>query len=414
MIGMDGVDKFVRAGWFEENRVVDEGLKVRYCEGWDDGAVVGPLSAREARARDESGAQYAVAIVASDGKVVAYAEIAWGARFARCWQIDAERWEFDDTGRWQRIEYRRLDDGRLFLFDAETWYDAGVIEPDTGQLCSHRRWAFFPPGRVRGEFTYCAGGSGGRGFDVDPAELTLAWEFGDWATLCGLKTAVPLQELPDPEREPGIQVTPPWRPPEPIRPPALAELFTPGTVFELTDGSCGEMDVYEVGLLMVGNSGLVIGDPGALEFDNGWKMDLPPGGYPIELAEIIFDDETRIAAAKVVVGEHPPVSWELLAQDDTDFVFLHEDEHVGFGVDSGTAAFVDADSIDEILDSIEAGLQAADLDDLGFPGLISFESGWGDGSYPVWIGRDQNNDVSEVVADFRVAHEARVISEQTR
>jgi hypothetical protein len=33
-------------------------------------------------------------------------------------------------------------------------------------------------------------------------------------------------------------------------------------------------------------------------------------------------------------------------------------------------------------------------------GLIAYHSGWGDGSYPTWIGRDENGEVLCFVTDM--------------
>jgi hypothetical protein len=44
---------------------------------------------------------------------------------------------------------------------------------------------------------------------------------------------------------------------------------------------------------------------------------------------------------------------------------------------------------------------------------IAFLSGWGDGSYPVWIGRDAEGEVVCFVADMLLLADATVLSEET-
>lgn len=42
--------------------------------------------------------------------------------------------------------------------------------------------------------------------------------------------------------------------------------------------------------------------------------------------------------------------------------------------------------------------------------LIAFSSGWGDGSYPTWIGRTTDRDVACFIADMLVLHDAKILS----
>ncbi|WP_308080475.1 DUF4241 domain-containing protein [Streptomyces sp. NK15101] len=93
-----------------------------------------------------------------------------------------------------------------------------------------------------------------------------------------------------------------------------------------------------------------------------------------------------------------------------------EDEDFGYGVDAGTGCFYDA-SADGAFPGTEdeEGAVWAAMETVGYGpavfmaegddghSLAGFASGWGDGCYPTWIGRDASGEVVCFVTDFRVA-----------
>ncbi|MEC3919286.1 DUF4241 domain-containing protein [Nocardia sp. CDC160] len=398
-----------RSGWVVQSQVDADRLGLVYCEGWADGKAVGPFSAQRARERDVSGEPYAVMIADSDGRILAYVEIAWAARFACSWHIDERH------RRWQRIEYRKLDDGRLSLFDVKSWAYATPESPEFDNSSTWRRWQFFGDGNVKLEYSHAGGDSGGRGPSrVDPERFTCEWVFGDWARLCGLDTRADFYDLPIPESRSAAMVSRPWSPPEPLQPEMLEELFTSGTRMELDTGDRVTVEVSVTGALLLGNSGVVIDDPGSLCFHNDpLRVNVAPGEYTVELARVRFDNKpthTRVAAAKLVVVDEPPVTWEMARRSREDPIFLGDGEFFGFGVDSGAAAFVDGDMIDAVVEAVHEYYQNDDYGtELAANGAVIFESGWGDGTYPVWVGHDRNGVLCAVVADFCIAHRASVL-----
>ncbi|GAA3118303.1 hypothetical protein GCM10010521_02430 [Streptomyces rameus] len=100
---------------------------------------------------------------------------------------------------------------------------------------------------------------------------------------------------------------------------------------------------------------------------------------------------------------------EMTLRPDEDLGLLGEGQFYGVGVDTGTAAFMDAtrtvieDQLDEVLfiplDSrFSVELPSTESE----PNLIAFRAGQGDGSYPVWIGRTDDGQVVCVVVDFQL------------
>lgn len=97
-----------------------------------------------------------------------------------------------------------------------------------------------------------------------------------------------------------------------------------------------------------------------------------------------------------------------------DMTELGGGEFYGFGVDAGTAAFVDASVAADLMDDVSdtpALLEDASVQ-VGEDDMVLWHSG--DGYYPVWIGRDADDEVAAIVADMLVltAPAAGAVSER--
>jgi hypothetical protein len=94
---------------------------------------------------------------------------------------------------------------------------------------------------------------------------------------------------------------------------------------------------------------------------------------------------------------------------DENLGLLGEGQFYGVGVDTGTAAFMDAtrtvseDQLDQDLFIPLDSLFSVELPSTKpEPNLIAFRAGRGDGTYPVWIGRTDDGQVGCVVVDFQL------------
>jgi hypothetical protein len=105
---------------------------------------------------------------------------------------------------------------------------------------------------------------------------------------------------------------------------------------------------------------------------------------------------------------------------------LGDEEFYGFGVDAGMACLVDAAAAGHLIaiandddrydDTYVAATATGDLDEgieLTDPAsganAFAFSSGWGDGAYPVWIGRTSGGDVACFVADMLMFNRAAIL-----
>ncbi|MEV5974465.1 DUF4241 domain-containing protein [Streptomyces sp. NPDC051921] len=190
----------------------------------------------------------------------------------------------------------------------------------------------------------------------------------------------------------------------------------------------GTLSVVEVGELGLPTGRLVACDP-FVYLGTGdaepFTVEVSPGRYRVDAAVATLVDpqdrpgtrpHTRIAAARLVVRDTPAAAWELALIPGDDLAELDEDEIFGYGVDAGTGCFYDA-SVDGAFPGTEDE-EGAVWDAMATVGhgpavfmaegedghtLAGFTSGWGDGCYPTWIGRDTAGEVVCFVTDFRVA-----------
>ncbi|MFT4233052.1 MAG: DUF6357 family protein [Leucobacter sp.] len=172
---------------------------------------------------------------------------------------------------------------------------------------------------------------------------------------------------------------------------------------EVRRGSGGEVDrarVSRIGTLVTGTGVLSVVDFG---YDNDDARPLArtvePGAYPVDRVTA-FD---RNAAVRVRFSEEEPVSWHPASLPGSGHVI---------GVDAGCVCIVDyvayaemtprekAAAFDRFTEAprpavLEFSLGGADAG-------IACDSGYGDGSYPVYWGLDARGRVAQLVVDFMV------------
>lgn len=199
--------------------------------------------------------------------------------------------------------------------------------------------------------------------------------------------------------------------------------FEPGftVVIPDRDGQVG-FRVLELGRLKVTSGRIVAADPFIAFEAPAFTVQVPPGDYPVRLAIAeLGADHFRVALARIDFLATKPVRWELALTPGQSLKKLGPEEVFTFGVDTGTAAFGDADAFawlaaqDEDLGErwIEAGEAAGPPQGLPHTFLLLpqagprnnmalFSSGWGDGAYACWFGYDAEGRVAALVADFAV------------
>ena len=131
-----------------------------------------------------------------------------------------------------------------------------------------------------------------------------------------------------------------------------------------------------------------------------------------------------VAYSTLCLSEQIPINWKLATRSGEDLNLLPEGKKFGFGVDSGTACFMDADVAEIIVDTaweaktyeetwaskLEEGLEKNRylgcqwvnlcVDDHTGGNIIAFESGLGDGFYSSYFGYDTEGNIVQIVTEF--------------
>lgn len=385
-------------------------VEVAYCEGWDAAAHAAfrPLKEQTARERHYAGKRYAL-LLTIDAEPRALVQVDTRAGYVGLFS-------FDLAGRRSlKFSYRDLGD-HLMLRELKAWRHMDDDEPEFGAdlRITFRFWPDEPVRATlddsrRGQFTSHVKLPG-------PLHRIPPLEFGRWpvdAWLLGAFEPLEFVTAPDPEREDEGPFWAPWSAPEGARPAALEALFEPGTQIQNGQGDVFEVrEPQAVGVLRTRTGRIVAADPVTVELRGEhavapYTVTLDPGEYPVDTARVRVAgrDADVIAAARVRVSDEPVATWELALRPGQDERLLGASEFFGFVVDSGTAAFMDESALAALAayqDADDAEAAEATIPRGEASELLTFPSGKGDGSYPVWIGRDGTGAVACVVADMRL------------
>ena len=149
---------------------------------------------------------------------------------------------------------------------------------------------------------------------------------------------------------------------------------------------------------------------------------MPPGRHGVSVLVADFaDGDRRVAAAMVTVAPNEPIRWELDLVAGQDPATLGPDEFFGYGVDSGTGAFTSPEATERLRDltayeaysnAVTAGMfpgeqrfgvtVEVEVDPGSGANVVAFSSGFGDGAYPSFVGRDGEGRLAVILTDFAV------------
>lgn len=209
----------------------------------------------------------------------------------------------------------------------------------------------------------------------------------------------------------------------------LSGAFEPGFVGEAKEKRY-PVRVVRIGEVEIASGRVLLVDAFLMStHDKPLALSVRPGRYPIDLAVANAGESgQRVALARLLLSPAPAVHWTMAVTDEQDVDTLKGNEVFGYGVDSGTGAFVDATVptwlateypplederyavlMDDWQTRGEATAEAlgipygfALIERLGQGDAAMFSSGWGDGHYASWIGYGSDDLPVAIVTDFAV------------
>ncbi|MFI7110273.1 DUF4241 domain-containing protein [Nonomuraea sp. NPDC050227] len=394
-------------------------VDVTYCEGWDPQAraAVAPISEPEARDRDASGEQYAV-LLSVQGRPKALFQVDWDHGHLGLFLFDAyER-------RTKELEYRQLEPGRLHLMRYQEWRHTSGTDPEFPEHGWRFTMTIAPDGRARRVLSNADGSS--HTWESVPVEhRTVAKaEFGAWtayvdAQMLGLSGPITLAPAEDLVNGPASGMMPAWSATLPLRPRHLETLFIPGSRLASGEGRVALItEPSHAGWIHLPTGSMIAADPFLLDDAVPFTVTVAPGDYAVLIASMRWegtDWKGETPAVMVRILDKPTASWEPALLPGQDVRLLGAGEFFGFGVDAGMGCFLDASGREELgrlVEELEDEYNEMDLMDSELrasetgTNLIAYQSGLGDGSYPVWIGRDADGEVTAFVADMLILHDA--------
>jgi len=181
-----------------------------------------------------------------------------------------------------------------------------------------------------------------------------------------------------------------------------------------------------IGPLILPTGQLVACDPVIHPTTEPFVTELPRGEYPVHLTIAELRDEARVAYAAIHLKKENARSWTLATVASEDVGMFSKDEH-GYTIISSLGAFMDAKTADHYLDYLEIfhdsdqntlekslnrlehkakqkGTSFGNLSDkhLGKGNILTFSSGFGEGFYQTYIGKNAEGEITRVVTDFKV------------
>ncbi len=188
--------------------------------------------------------------------------------------------------------------------------------------------------------------------------------------------------------------------------------FKPGTTIK-QQGAEITFDVVRVGNLKVSSGKIIATDPVVLSDAIAFKENFPIGEFPVELAMANIksnDDDRRVAFVRLRLSDHAVEKWEFALLPGQSQIDLKSPDVYGYGVDAGLGLFVDQDAkknLDAILDKNWENIFSEKFEDyvnynFQNQNAIFFSTGYGDGYYSTYIGKDSSGKICQLLTDFAI------------
>ncbi|MGO4726463.1 MULTISPECIES: DUF4241 domain-containing protein [unclassified Inquilinus] len=198
----------------------------------------------------------------------------------------------------------------------------------------------------------------------------------------------------------------------------FARAFGPDFTVTAKDGAT-HLSGLEIGRLDVPSGRIVACDPFACDGAEAFTRSVPTGTFPVQLAMARLPaGDQRVAFARILFADRPALRWTMALHPGQHPKDLKPGYFFGYGVDTGTGAFMDASvqapylaetadsdltaDLVDVMNRAEAENRGGLLYATGPGNVAMISSGFGDGLYPSYFGLDKAGRVVALVTDFGV------------
>ncbi len=171
-------------------------------------------------------------------------------------------------------------------------------------------------------------------------------------------------------------------------------------------------DKIAVGNLKVSSGQIIATDPVTLSDAIAFNEEFPIGEFPVELAmaNISANKDRRVAFARVKFSDKPIRKWEFALLPGQTPIPLNSKEIYGYGVDAGLGLFVDQEAKNNLNMMLEKNWHNMFSEkfehylNYSFQNhnAVFFSTGYGDGFYATYIGRDSEGKICQLLTDFDI------------
>ncbi len=199
-------------------------------------------------------------------------------------------------------------------------------------------------------------------------------------------------------------------------PSIFEQAFEPG--FTWTKGEKVFFDRQTAGQLRLESGLLHIVDPVLLEDSQAMLDAFPKGDFPLDIAIARIADDERIAFVRLRFKDDEIAEWNFASFSGQDSTDIRGEELNGFAVDGGIAVLCDQKNLDKLAVGIDDFDWEYVFDDKVQEHFVDtrshfihqenglsmavFSTGYGDGFYGVYIARNKEGEVLQLLIDCAV------------
>jgi len=173
-------------------------------------------------------------------------------------------------------------------------------------------------------------------------------------------------------------------------------------------------DIVNIGNLKISSGKIIATDPIVLKDAVAFTENFPKGEFPVELAmaNIKSNNDRRVAFARLRFSDHQVEKWEFALLPGQHQINIKSTSVYGYGVDAGLGLFVDEEAskkLNAILDKNWEKIfseKFGDYSNYQFDNknVVFFSTGYGDGFYSTYVGKDKNGEICQLLTDFGIIY----------